>query len=183
MLWEGCADRRSRWARRNRTTRTYAIGDMLKCRWNPSCNVRTPTWHCFASVEVVSGRCGPASIMSIASRTAAGRPGSAGAASAWRYGGRPSLRQALCREIGNPEYLVRLTRFSSSWQICHFHVTKMRTLPIKVRTYSRYAMAAELKSIVTTSDIAAPRGCTALPACQFPGAFAWERSPEATRIP
>jgi hypothetical protein len=128
-------DRRSRWARRNRTTRTYAIGDMLKCRWNPSCNVRTLTWHCFATVEVVSGRCGPASIMSIASRTAAGRPGSAGAASAWRYGGRPSLRQALCREIGNPEYLVRLTRFSSSWQICHFHVTKMRTLPIKMRTY------------------------------------------------
>jgi len=99
VLWEGCADRRSRWARRNRTTRTYAIGDMLKCRWNPSCNVRTPTWHCFASVEVVSGRCGPASIMSIASRTAAGRPGSVGAASAWRYGWSAITSTSLCREI------------------------------------------------------------------------------------
>jgi hypothetical protein len=53
VLWEGCADRRSRWARRG-TTRTYAIGDMLKCRWNPSCNVRTPTWHCFASFVIIN---------------------------------------------------------------------------------------------------------------------------------
>jgi hypothetical protein len=49
-----------------------------------SLSVRTLTWHCLASVEMVNGRCGPPSMMSIASRTAAGRPGSEGAASAWR---------------------------------------------------------------------------------------------------
>jgi acyl-coenzyme A thioesterase PaaI-like protein len=30
VLRKGCADRRSRWARRSRTTRTYAIGDMAR---------------------------------------------------------------------------------------------------------------------------------------------------------
>src|SRR6476660_125657 len=72
VLSVGFADRRSRWEQRSLTTRTYAIGDMPKCRRNPSCSVRTLTWHCRASVEVVSGRCAPASMMSIALRTATG---------------------------------------------------------------------------------------------------------------
>jgi hypothetical protein len=32
--------------------------------------------------------------------------------------------------------IVRLIRFSSCWQIGHLLVTKMRTLPLEMRTYS-----------------------------------------------
>jgi hypothetical protein len=39
---------------------------------------------------------------------------------------RPRLPAIADEEIGKPEYLAQLARFSSCWQICHFHVTKIR---------------------------------------------------------
>ena len=49
--------------------------------------------------------------------------------------GRFHFEKLSAGKSAKPEYLVRLIRFSSCWQICHLHVTKMRTLQLEMRTY------------------------------------------------